>query len=61
MLLKIELKMRYVSRKPSKEVIQQAEEVITTSKFGNKFHNIFPLKKISLRKFIECKIYLQKS
>ena len=50
MLLKFELKMRYVSRKPSKEVIQQAEEVITTSKFGNKFHNIFPLKKNILEK-----------
>ena len=50
MLLKIELKMRYVSRKPSKEVIKQAEEVITTSKFGNKFHNIFPLKEIILEK-----------
>ena len=42
--------MRYVSRKSSKEVIQQAEEVITTSKFGNKFHNIFPLKEIILEK-----------
>ena len=50
MLLKIELKMRYFSRKPTKEAIQQAEEVINTSKFGNKFHNIFPLKEIILEK-----------
>ena len=50
MLLKIELKMKYVLRKSTEEVMQQAEEVITTSKFGNKFYNIFPLKKIILEK-----------
>ena len=42
--------MRYVSRKSTEEVMQQAEEVITTSKFGNKFHNIFPLKEFILDK-----------
>ena len=50
MFRKLELKMRYVSRKSTEEVMQQTEEVITTSKLGNKFLNIFPLKEIILEK-----------
>ena len=60
MSLKIELKMRYVSRISTEQIIRQAEELINISKLGNKFNdNIFALRGITLEK-IECKIFLQK-
>ena len=60
MSLKIKLKMRYVSRISTEQIIQQAEELINISKLGNKFNdNIFALRGFTLEK-IECKIFLQK-
>ena len=45
MSLKIELKIRYVSRISTEQIIQQAEELINISKLGNKFNdNIFALR-----------------
>ena len=49
MSLKIELEMRDVLRKSSEEIIQQAEELINTSKFENNFSDyLSPLREIIL-------------
>lgn len=50
-MLKNKLKMRDISRKSTKEVMQQAEELINTSNLENKFtDNIFPLRDSILEK-----------
>lgn len=60
-MLKNKFKMRDISRKSTKEVMQQAEELINTSNLENKFTDIFPLRDSILEKIPRVEdIFLRK-